>query len=140
MSTTLSLIAQDISLYFGIPMFIFGVIGNIDALMVMLSLQTFRKNSCAFYLIIMQIYNLDELFTGLLSRIVITCFKNDATQTVSFYCKFRSFIITRHAPNSKMVLKFWFWILVLRRFWVLILIRFRQSWYWFWKSFGFEET
>ena len=140
MSTTLSLIAQDISLYFGIPMFIFGVIGNICALIVMLSLQTFRKNSCAFYLIIMQIYNLGELFTGLLSRIVITGFKNDATQTVSFYCKFRSFIITRHAPNSKMVLKFWFWILVLRRFWVLILIRFRQSWYWFWKSFGFEET
>ena len=100
MSTTLSLIAQDISLYFGIPMFIFGVIGNIGALMVMLSLQTFRKNSCAFYLIIMQIYNLGELFTGLLSRIVITGFKNDATQTISFYCKFRSFIITPFTLTS----------------------------------------
>jgi hypothetical protein len=83
--------AEQVIRYGGISIFIFGVIGGFLNAIVFLSLQTFRQNSCAFYLTIMSIVNIGQLLTGLLSRITISGFGIDWTQMSLFYCKFRYF-------------------------------------------------
>lgn len=87
--TSLSTATVYISIYFGIPMLIIGVLGGLLNLVVFLSLKTFRHSSCAFYLIIMSAVNVLILVTGLLSRITISGFSIDWTQTSTFYCKAR---------------------------------------------------
>ncbi|CAF3819005.1 unnamed protein product [Rotaria sp. Silwood1] len=86
-------VAQQVSIYFGIPMLIAGVIGGILNIIVFLSLQTFRKSSCAFYLTIMSIFNTGLLVAGLFSRIMISGFTIDWGQSSLFYCKFRLFLL-----------------------------------------------
>ena len=91
MSTAASLtfISQQISIYIGIPILIGGVTGNLLNAVVFLSLQTFRRSSCAFYLTIMSFMNIGQLVTALLTRIMINGFGIDWTQSSTFYCKFR---------------------------------------------------
>lgn len=60
-------------------------------MMVFLSLRTFRQNPCAFYLTVISSANLGELWSGLFSRIMITGFSIDRTQTSLFFCKCRQF-------------------------------------------------
>jgi hypothetical protein len=90
--STLDYATKQISIYLGIPMLIIGVIGGLFNCIVFLSLKIFRQNSCAFYLIIMSFVNIFILLTGLLSRITISGFSIDWTQTSPFYCKFRVYI------------------------------------------------
>ena len=66
MSTTLSFIANQIAIYCGIPILVAGVLGCLLNTLVFLSLQTFRQSSCAFYLTIMPLFNIGQLFLGLL--------------------------------------------------------------------------
>ncbi len=55
------------------------------------SLHTFQQSSCAFYLLIMPVANLDHLLTSLLTDIMICAFKIDSKlMSISFY-KFRNF-------------------------------------------------
>jgi hypothetical protein len=84
--------AQEVLLYGGISVLIIGLIGGILNIIVFLSLKTFRQNSCAFYLTIMSIVNIGQLLTGLLSRITMSGFAIDWTQSSLFYCKFRYFV------------------------------------------------
>jgi hypothetical protein len=88
---SLAVAYQQVIIYFGIPILILGLIGDFLNITVFLSLRTFRQSSCAFYLTIMSIVNVGQLFTGLLTRIMITGFDIDWTQTSLFYCKFRIF-------------------------------------------------
>jgi hypothetical protein len=83
---------KQVSIYLGIPMLILGVIGGVLNIIIFLSLKTFRQNSCAFYLIVMSFVNIGLLLTGLLSRITISGFDLDLTQTSGFYCKFRVYV------------------------------------------------
>ncbi|CAF1389907.1 unnamed protein product [Rotaria sordida] len=92
MSTTFSFIGKQIIIYCGTPIFISGICGGLLNTLVLLSLRTFRKNSCAFYLIIMSIFNIGQLFTGLFSRIMIALYDIDGTETSLFYCKFRFYL------------------------------------------------
>ncbi|CAF0934724.1 unnamed protein product [Rotaria sordida] len=87
-------VAQQMSIYFGIPMLIGGVLGGILNIIVFLSLQTFRQSSCAFYLTIMSIFNVGLLAAGLFSRIMISGFAIDWGQSSLFYCKFRLLLLT----------------------------------------------
>jgi hypothetical protein len=73
--------------------FIVGVTGGILTTVTFLTLQTFRQNSCAFYLTVMSIVNVGQLFSGLLTRIMISGFNIDWTTSSLFYCKFRSFFL-----------------------------------------------
>jgi hypothetical protein len=90
--STLEYATRQISIYLGIPMLIVGVIGGFLNIIVFLSLRTFRQNACAFYLTVMSFLNIGLLLTGLLSRIMISGFEIDWTQTSSFYCKCRVYI------------------------------------------------
>lgn len=89
----LTSIAQKLNIYCGTFLFLAGVLGGILNILVFLSLKTFRENSCAFYLTVMSFVNLGQLFTGLLTRIVISGFDIDWTLTSVVYCKFRSFFL-----------------------------------------------
>ena len=86
---SLTAVSQEISIYFGIFVFITGTIGGCFNLIVFLSLKTFRKNACVFYLTILSIVNIGILITGQLTRILISGYNIDWTQTSLFYCKFR---------------------------------------------------
>ena len=86
---TLADLSQKLFLYLGQPLFIIGIIGGLLNLIVFLSLKTFRQSSCASYFIVMSCVNLGQLLTGYLSRIMISGYNIDWTQTSLFYCKFR---------------------------------------------------
>ena len=88
---TLPILAQNIIIYSGIPIFIAGISGGILNIIVFLSLQTFRQSSCAFYLIIMSIMNIIVLFIGLLANIITAIYGNDGTDISLIYCKIRSY-------------------------------------------------
>jgi hypothetical protein len=90
--SSLAFITQQASIYYGIPVLVAGLFGGVLNTLVFLSLRTFRQSSCAFYLTIMSIVNIGHLFTGLLSRIMITGYDVDWTATSPFYCKFRYFL------------------------------------------------
>ena len=92
MSTSLDVAGNLVIIYCGIPVFVAGVLGGLLNTIVFLSLQTFRQNSCAFYLTVMSIVNIDQLFFRLFSRILFVLSGIDGTETSLFYCKFRPYI------------------------------------------------
>ena len=93
MSSSLTSLTREITIYSGIPIFIAGIVGGCLNSIVFLSLRTFRENSCAFYLMILSVTNVGQLFAGLFSRLLFTGFSIDWTQTSLFFCKFRPFLI-----------------------------------------------
>ena len=92
MSTSLTYAGQQIIIYGGITVFITGILGEVFNTIVFLSLRIFRQNSCVFYLIIMSIFNIGQLLTNLLPRIMLTLFNTDGSEYSLFYCKFRLFL------------------------------------------------
>ena len=58
-----------------------------------LSLRTFRQSSCAFYLTIMSVVNTIQMFTGLLTFIMINGFGINWLNMSIVYCKIRAFYI-----------------------------------------------
>ncbi|CAF3759909.1 unnamed protein product [Adineta steineri] len=93
MSTTIvpvfGYLGNQITIYLGTVSLIAGVIGGLLSIIIFLSLQTFRQSSCAFYLTIMSIFNIGQMFIGLLGVIMINGFNVDWSQSPFFYCKFR---------------------------------------------------
>jgi len=85
MSPSLTFIAQQITIYTDIPIFIAGIIGGCLNIIVFLSLRTFRESSCAFYLTVLSFLNIGQLITGLFTRLMITGFNIDRTQSSIFY-------------------------------------------------------
>jgi len=86
-------ISQEIVTYMGMSTVVVGVLGNLLNIIVFLSLKTFRQSSCASYLTVMSFVNIGQLLLGQLSRVMITGFGIDWTQTSLFYCKFRLYAI-----------------------------------------------
>ena len=79
--SSLANVCQQVTLYVGQAILILGIIGGILNLIVFLSLRTFRQSSCAFYFMIMSCMNIGQLLTGYFSRIMITGYNIDWTQT-----------------------------------------------------------
>lgn len=98
--TTIIFIAKQAAIFLGIPILIGGVLGNLLNAIVFLSLKTFRQNSCAFYLTIMSITNIGQLYFGFFSRIMISGFAIDWTQSSEVFCKLRIYIIQICALTS----------------------------------------
>ena len=93
MATSLILASQQVTIYLNLGNLFAGVIGGILNIAVFLSLKTFRESTCAFYLIVISFFNMGQLLTGALSRVLITGFSIDWTSTSIFYCKFRIYLI-----------------------------------------------
>jgi hypothetical protein len=91
--SSLNFAIQQIAIYLNIFNLVTGIPGGILNLIVFLSLQTFRENTCAFYLIIVSLFNIGQLLTGALSRLLISGFGIDWTIISVFYCKFRIYLV-----------------------------------------------
>ncbi|CAF1050150.1 unnamed protein product [Adineta steineri] len=96
----LALAGKQITIYLGIFTLIAGVIGGLLNIVVFLSLKTFRESSAAFYLTVMSIFNIGQMLTGLLSRIMTSGFGIDWSLTSLFYCKFRFYCFNVCAATS----------------------------------------
>jgi hypothetical protein len=83
---------KEISIYIGIPIFLFGVIGGILNVIVFSSLKTFRESSCAFYLLMMSIFDLGRFFSSILSNIIHYGFEIELEISSLFFCKIKVFI------------------------------------------------
>ncbi|UJR38064.1 hypothetical protein I4U23_030745 [Adineta vaga] len=88
-----NLLSRLFSSYIGGTILIAGLLGACFNVIVFLSLNTFRQSSCAFFLTIMSFVNIGQLLTGLLSRILISGFDINLTETSLAYCKFRSYCL-----------------------------------------------
>ncbi|CAF1050216.1 unnamed protein product [Adineta steineri] len=102
-SSIISLLAvasKQITIYLGTLTLVAGVIGGLLNIIVFLSLRTFRKSSAAFYLTIMSICNVGQMFTGLLPRIMTSGFGINWSLTSLFYCKFRLYYFNVCATTS----------------------------------------
>ena len=84
---------NKITTYVGVPILIAGMIGGFLNTIIFLSLKTFRKRSCAFFLTLMSIVNMGQLITSLRSRIAINGFGIDWTESSVFFCKARSYFL-----------------------------------------------
>lgn len=89
MSSSLTSIAQQITVYIGFPLLISGILGTCLNIIVFSSLRTFQKSSCAFYLTILSFADLMELCVGLISRLFITGLNIDRTKDSIILCKLR---------------------------------------------------
>lgn len=93
LSSYLTFVTQQIVTYVGMFTATTGLLGGLLNLIVFLSLKTFRENSCAVFLIVMSTVNMGQLFTGQLSRVLITGFGVDWTRSSLAYCKFRAYAL-----------------------------------------------
>lgn len=85
--TNLELVTDQIIIYGGIFVLIFGTIGNALNIIVFLSLQTFRRNPCAFCLLVLSISEIGTLVFFILPVTFANIFKNSASVYTLFPCK-----------------------------------------------------
>jgi hypothetical protein len=91
--SSLNYASKEVAIYLNFFNLIIGIPGGCFILIVFLSLKTFRENTCAFYLIIMSIFNIGQLIIGSLSRIFNSGFGIDWTVTSLAFCKFRVYFL-----------------------------------------------
>ncbi|CAF4049598.1 unnamed protein product, partial [Rotaria sordida] len=95
-SSNASLIASlnDVSTqfnrYFGIFIFLFGIVGNVLNTCILLQ-QLLRSNPCAWLFLVLSISNSIGILAGLTSRPLST-WSTDLTTTNQFLCKLRAFL------------------------------------------------
>lgn len=88
-STSFTSISAHFSIYVGLPIFVFGMIGNLINLRLLFPT---RKNSCSFLLFVSSFFNLISLSVGLLPKILALGFNIDASSTSMIWCKSHFFI------------------------------------------------
>jgi hypothetical protein len=89
---SLQLATQQVSIYIGSVAIVSGQIGNMLNIIIFTSLKTFRETSCAFYLTSASAVNIAQLLSSLMSRVIISGYHIDLTETSLFLCKFRNYI------------------------------------------------
>ncbi|CAF4522086.1 unnamed protein product [Rotaria sp. Silwood2] len=84
---SITVLISSITIYFGLPIFICGMIGNL------INIRLFwraRHNPCAFIFLFLSLINCIVLFYGLFIRILIIGFQLDWSTTNRFWCKTRA--------------------------------------------------
>nr|ACD54749.1 putative PRXamide receptor-like protein [Adineta vaga] len=85
---------KQVGIYFGIPVFIASIIGELFSIIVLLSLNTFRQNSAGFYLIVMSIFNFIRLSFSTVFIIISLSFGMNYSVSIFFFCQLRNLIAT----------------------------------------------
>lgn len=85
---------KQISIYYGIPVFVLGVTGAFLNIIVFLSLKTFRESPCGFYLVAMSVFDLSRFFLSTLGTITNFGFGIDWGVISLVYCKMRIAVTT----------------------------------------------
>jgi hypothetical protein len=91
---------QQIAIYYGIPIFILGVIGQFLNIILFLSSRTFRQKSCVFYLTVMSALDFSRLLISVLFNILAWGFEIDWTLSSLFFCKIRILIYSACSLGS----------------------------------------
>jgi hypothetical protein len=97
---SVTLVKQEITIYFGIPIVVMGVIGGCLNIITFLSLKTFRQSSCAFYLTLKSIFDVGELLSSTVPFIMRWGFKTDLGASSLFFCKIRYYIFMTTTLSS----------------------------------------
>ena len=82
-----SLLLKDLSKFVGIPLLIVGCVGGLLNVVVFVSLKTFRKSACGYYLTLMSIVNVGQLLIDLLNYILKNGYSLDSTLSSRFLRK-----------------------------------------------------
>ena len=82
-----SLLLKDLSRFFGIVLLIVGCVGGLLNVVVFVSLKTFRKSACGYYLTLMSIVNVGQLLIDLLNYILKNGYSLDSTLSSRFLRK-----------------------------------------------------
>ena len=82
-------IAQQLTIYGGCFLLIFGMLGNSITIFIFSSERSYRITPSTFYFLIATIYDSLQLLFNLLSRIVSVGFKTDLTRSSVLWCKAR---------------------------------------------------
>ncbi|CAF2666100.1 unnamed protein product [Rotaria sp. Silwood2] len=88
-STSFTITSTQFSIFAGLPIFIFGIIGNLINIGVLFSSLS---NSCSFLLFVASFFNIIALSAGLLPRVLAIGFGIDPSLTNLICCKSRLFI------------------------------------------------
>ena len=86
--------SQKYTIYVSFVILFGGVIGQVINILIFTSSKQFRNNPSAFYLAAESIVNCIQLLISFSSRIAISGFDNDLTQTSLAWCKLRQAIVT----------------------------------------------
>ncbi|CAF1453641.1 unnamed protein product [Adineta ricciae] len=86
-------ISQQLTIYIGLFLLIFGVLGNSLNVLVFSSARTYRTTPCTFYFLISSIANIGFLLINLTSRVVSVGFNFDLGQTSVHWCRARQYFI-----------------------------------------------
>ncbi|CAF1159557.1 unnamed protein product [Adineta steineri] len=89
--TNLKNILSQLNFYFGLFIFIFGIVGNTLNILI-LSQRTLRSNSCVIIFLASSTAGIIAILSGLTSR-VISGVTVDLSATISWICKLRGFIL-----------------------------------------------
>ncbi|CAF3484403.1 unnamed protein product [Adineta steineri] len=89
--TNLKNILSQLNFYFGLFIFIFGIVGNTLNILI-LSQRTLRSNSCVIIFLASSAAGIIAILSGLTSR-VISGVTVDLSSTISWICKLRGFIL-----------------------------------------------
>jgi len=92
-TSSLLIIAQQITIYLGMFILIAGLFGGVLNLIVLLSLRTFRQSSCSFYLTSMPFANIGHLIFNLIPFIFTNGYGIDWSATSIIYCKLKFYFI-----------------------------------------------
>jgi len=87
-------------IYYGLPVIILGVIGGILNIIIFTTLKTFRETTCAFYLTAVSLFDIGQLLTSLLVRILSEGFQTDI-RNISWVCKVQGYLANWFALVSQ---------------------------------------
>ena len=84
-------ITQQILIYFGLFILVFGVIGGILNVIIFTTLNTFRETTCGFYLTTVSLINTAQLLTILFVRILSDGF-GTGIRSISWVCRTHNYV------------------------------------------------
>ncbi|CAF1503252.1 unnamed protein product [Adineta steineri] len=79
--------------YVSIPIWFICLLSELFSIIVFLSLKTFRQSSCAFYLLIMSVFNLIRLVFSTSVVVISIAFSINWTSVLIYYCQIRNLIV-----------------------------------------------
>jgi len=85
----INFVQKEMIIYIVIPLCIIGVIGGCLNVIIFISLKTFRESSCAFYLMMMSVFDIVRFFANVLPYIMRWGFGIDWGISSLFFCKMR---------------------------------------------------
>lgn len=89
--STLYFASQQITIYFGLTLFIAGIIGGLLNFIIFITLKSFRQTTCAFFLTVVSIVNVGQLLTTPFVFILAEGFYIDPRK-ITWFCKFHIFL------------------------------------------------